>query len=253
MEIKSVMHDATPSWNGFNYQGKVGIYVCLSMILDQLKSHDKDSVEFTQYLNEHAIQYEWIEDFSILQNGTYISHHQVKHKAGTAFSTHLDALITIRNRNKKILSSRDLNKYFTAENDVDDSGEKLDTNKQMEHIKFLIELGCLSEEGILSSNWKEQIDKSNDYYPCLSEFEEFSQNAFDNAIVYFHTAENVSRPTKVISEYEEIKAHAHLRSDFEDKRELVDLKQLNIHIGKSNNSLFDLVLSDADLEKTLLI
>ncbi|WP_143691177.1 hypothetical protein [Wohlfahrtiimonas populi] len=91
MEIKSVMHDATPSWNGFNYQGKVGVYVCLSMILEQLKSHDKDSDEFQKYLSEHAIQYEWIEDFSILKDDIYISHHQVKHKAGKDFSTHLDA------------------------------------------------------------------------------------------------------------------------------------------------------------------
>jgi hypothetical protein len=36
--VKSVLHDATPSWNGYNYQGKVGLYVCLVNILKQAQS-----------------------------------------------------------------------------------------------------------------------------------------------------------------------------------------------------------------------
>ena len=36
--VKSVLHDATPSWNGYNYQGKVGLYVCLVNIQKQAQS-----------------------------------------------------------------------------------------------------------------------------------------------------------------------------------------------------------------------
>tara|TARA_R110002094_G_scaffold208489_1_gene179011 strand:+ start:12824 stop:12982 length:159 start_codon:yes stop_codon:yes gene_type:complete len=36
--VKSILHDETPSWNGYNYQGKVGLYVCLVNIQKQAQS-----------------------------------------------------------------------------------------------------------------------------------------------------------------------------------------------------------------------
>ncbi len=256
MEIKSVMHDATPSWNGFNYQGKVGVYVCLSMILDKLQDCDKESGEFKQYLSECAIQYEWIEDFSILQNGTYISHHQVKHKADTAFSTHIDALITIRNRNKKILSISDLGKYFTFKKlkkikSLSKKARKTDLLLRG-HINRLIRKECLNPDRSLNVDWKSKIDLDSEYFQCLNEFMQFSSRAFDNSTIYFHTSENVDKPTKNISEYKEIKKHAYLKDDFENKNKLEDLQELNIYIGQNNGKLFDLVLSDSELEKKII-
>lgn len=60
---KSTLHDATPSWNGFNYQGKVGLYVSLHMINEQLQKDGLGASSTTDFLNDHSLEYEWIEDF----------------------------------------------------------------------------------------------------------------------------------------------------------------------------------------------
>jgi hypothetical protein len=65
--IKSALHDATPPWNGFIYQGKVGLYVCLKIMLDKLQTNPTDEVR-NQFLESYSIEYEWIEDFSIKVN-----------------------------------------------------------------------------------------------------------------------------------------------------------------------------------------
>ena len=96
-DIKSALHDATPSWNGFIYQGKVGLYVCLNIILEKLRTSPTKK-ELTDFLESYSIEYEWIEDFSIKVNNVYESLHQVKHKAGADFSSHISAIVTILNR-----------------------------------------------------------------------------------------------------------------------------------------------------------
>lgn len=77
-------HDAMPSWNGFSYQGKVGLYVALLKML-QL-GNDSDA------LDRYSIEYEWLEDFSIKQDGKYESIHQVKHYGGNAYKNALEKL-----------------------------------------------------------------------------------------------------------------------------------------------------------------
>ncbi|MED2013674.1 ABC-three component system protein [Bacillus wiedmannii] len=70
--------DASPSWNGYNHQGKIGILVVLKMINDlQLDSSS---------CNEYELELEWLEDFSIKKSNKYLSIHQVKtyNKSGPA-------------------------------------------------------------------------------------------------------------------------------------------------------------------------
>jgi len=45
---KNIAHDATPSWSGFNYQGKVGLYVALDYIIRHCDDSDFDnySIEY---------------------------------------------------------------------------------------------------------------------------------------------------------------------------------------------------------------
>ncbi|MGE6489191.1 ABC-three component system protein [Paenisporosarcina sp. NPDC076898] len=62
--------DASPSWNGYNHQGKVGIYVVLKMI-NELQL-DKESSK------KYELELEWLEDFSIKVDGKYKFIHQVK-------------------------------------------------------------------------------------------------------------------------------------------------------------------------------
>lgn len=74
--------DASPSWNGYNHQGKVGIYVALQMMKD-IKKED---------MPQYELELEWFEDFSIKKNGEYKSIHQVKTYADTATSKYKDAI-----------------------------------------------------------------------------------------------------------------------------------------------------------------
>lgn len=127
-DIKSALHDASPSWNGFNYQGKVGLYVCLTLILQKLEEVELDSVELKHFLEQYSIEYEWIEDFAIKKGDTYISLHQVKHKAGTAFSEHISAVVTILNRKLNILSETDFTKYICLEIDYSNCNSSEERN-----------------------------------------------------------------------------------------------------------------------------
>ncbi|MEK4091397.1 ABC-three component system protein [Viridibacillus sp. FSL H8-0110] len=76
--------DASPSWNGFNHQGKIGIFVVLKMINDLNLSFD--------VCNSYEIELEWLEDFSIKKDNDYISIHQVKTYNKTAPSDYKDAI-----------------------------------------------------------------------------------------------------------------------------------------------------------------
>lgn len=64
--------DASSSWSGYQYQGKVSIYIVLKMINDFIVT-----AEYEKYKN-YSIEVEHREDFSIKCNGEYESIHQVK-------------------------------------------------------------------------------------------------------------------------------------------------------------------------------
>lgn len=66
--------DASSKWSGFNYQGKIAIYIVLYLINNPDKAEKKDTEEW----NTYALEIEGLEDFSVLKNGEYISIHQVK-------------------------------------------------------------------------------------------------------------------------------------------------------------------------------
>lgn len=66
--------DASSNWSGFNYQGKVAIYIALYLI-NNPKHADKTE---TEGWDLYSLEIEGLEDFSILKKGEYISIHQVK-------------------------------------------------------------------------------------------------------------------------------------------------------------------------------
>ncbi len=68
--------DATPSWSGYNYQGKVALYVALDKICELYINGSQEEI------SDFCLELEWIEDFSIIHNvknkKIYKSIHQVK-------------------------------------------------------------------------------------------------------------------------------------------------------------------------------
>lgn len=78
--------DASPSWSGFNYQGKVALYYALQLI-----NAEPVEADFSSY----SLMLESTEDFEILCDGEPISFHQVKAYNSSAYSSYADALLGI--------------------------------------------------------------------------------------------------------------------------------------------------------------
>tara|TARA_R110001583_G_scaffold112917_6_gene263179 strand:- start:68472 stop:69041 length:570 start_codon:yes stop_codon:yes gene_type:complete len=169
-KVKSVLHDATPSWNGYNYQGKVGLYVCLVNVLNEARKGG-DSSTFDTFLDEHHIEYEWIEDFAIKQNDTYLTLHQVKHKADNQFKDHIDAISTILYRKNSVLSDTDIFKYFQLRSKVKGASALLKAAIKSEITNHKL----IDGNGLLDSNWRVNVQAVDIKYRdnitnCFSDF-----------------------------------------------------------------------------------
>lgn len=75
--------DASPSWSGFNYQGKVALYHALTLINANPIDHDFSTTHLMLEANE---------DFEIIIAGSPTSFHQVKAYNSSTFSEYSDAL-----------------------------------------------------------------------------------------------------------------------------------------------------------------
>ena len=78
--------DASPSWSGFNYQGKVAIYCALQKINQAPSGTD---------LSKYSLMLENVEDFEILLDGKSISLHQVKAYNSSTYSDYSNALLSL--------------------------------------------------------------------------------------------------------------------------------------------------------------
>lgn len=78
--------DASPSWSGFNYQGKVALYYALRLI--NAEPVDAD-------LSNYSLMLESTEDFEIRRDGDPVSFHQVKAYNASTYSDYSDALLGI--------------------------------------------------------------------------------------------------------------------------------------------------------------
>ncbi|HAS8342200.1 TPA: hypothetical protein I7750_11985 [Vibrio vulnificus] len=242
---KSVLHDATPSWNGYNYQGKIGLYVCLENILE--KSDNRlDWAKLNEFCAKHYIEYEWIEDFSIKENDQYLTLHQVKHKGNNKFKDHIEAIVTILNRKNGVMSHSDIFKYFNF------SKLKKGRNKRIKKILLnrVRSNGLLNEDWTLNTNWKVNINKVSKKYQlemfkCLSDFEALLGRAFNKSDVYFHTADDVDEP-EIISSYSEIPAA--LIDGLSNQK---SLSSENIYLSFDDQSRYELAMSDDELDERL--
>jgi hypothetical protein len=81
---KSIEFDATHSWNGFSYQGKIGMIAVLDLICTL--------VENGKGVERYSLEFEFMEDFSIKLDDNYIQIHQVKSYAEKPLSEYKDAI-----------------------------------------------------------------------------------------------------------------------------------------------------------------
>ena len=79
-----LFHDASPTWSGFNYQGKVALYTALASINNT-----------TVDTNNYTLELEWFEDFSIKDGKNYVSIHQVKAYNDVNLNKYSEALFNL--------------------------------------------------------------------------------------------------------------------------------------------------------------
>lgn len=243
---KSVLHDATPSWNGYNYQGKVGLYVCLANILREAKT-GIGLPAFDVFLDEYHIEYEWIEDFAIKKNDIYLSLHQVKHKAENNFNDHVEAIATILYRKNGVLSDTDLFKYFNIKSKKKGDAATFKANVKSEITNHKL----VDDKGLLSISWKVNVLSVDNKYrdnitKCFGDFELLTKKAFSSSSTYFHTAEKVNYPSSDIAKVNGIPNHLVLG--------LTQPKSLSckrIFLSFDNPPAYDLALSDEGLNNKL--
>ncbi|MPY24423.1 ABC-three component system protein [Shewanella sp. YLB-07] len=237
--VKSVLHDATPSWNGYNYQGKIGLYVCLVNISREAQA-GIDLPAFDVFLDEHHIEYEWIEDFSIKKNEDYLSLHQVKHKAANNFTDHVDAIATILHRKNGVLSDTDIFKYFKIKSQKSGDAAALKAAIKSE----INNNNLIDDNDLLDSNWEEKIKSVDSQYrenliKCFTDFELLLQKAFNSSITYFHTSEEVDISSADISQVKGIPSH--LVGGLTNPKSLAEM---DIFLSFDKPTAYNLALSD---------
>ncbi|MBY7101164.1 ABC-three component system protein [Bacillus sp. 6YEL31] len=77
-------YDATHSWNGFCYQGKISLIVVLDYIIDLTQKK--------QPIDSYKLEFEYLEDFSVKKDEEYIQIHQVKSYNVESLTEYKDAI-----------------------------------------------------------------------------------------------------------------------------------------------------------------
>ena len=100
MCVENNEYDATASWSGYTYQGKVALYVVVKKINLLNTYGDEDRI------GNYFLELEWLEDFSILYddglgNLKYQSIHQVKARQDTKIEAYSSALIKLLQKVEK--------------------------------------------------------------------------------------------------------------------------------------------------------
>ncbi len=92
-ELEKDNWDATNSWSGYNYQGKIALFVVLKKINELISMGKRDEIE------KYSVELEWLEDFSILYKDDdgiqYKTIHQVKAKDKHNIGDYEDALVKL--------------------------------------------------------------------------------------------------------------------------------------------------------------
>lgn len=248
IKFKSPLYDASATWNGFSYQGKVGLYVCLKLIDEALTQNEN----IDDFCEQYCIEFEWLEDFSILNNSEYISHHQVKHYNQTDFSKYIDAFVTILSRQQGRLAENDLFKYIDYYTQVNKQ-EGFEKDKYIDKlINTLINCNLVDNNRFITDSDPQCLpDNPSDVTLAVKQYLydcKVVQKQFNNAQVYVHTSKDISSPSIDLVEYIDIKK-SKIKLSSNSKR---TLKHEKILCSFDPTSKFELALDDDKLTKQLI-
>lgn len=123
------MYDASATWSGFNYQGKVALFYALKCINDLYENEESKD------LSSYSLMLERNEDFEILKNNESLSLHQVKAYNEHQFSKYSDAILEMITGHRGYRSKIYLHTIKT----ISYSGKGLFSDRIKEEIQKVIE------------------------------------------------------------------------------------------------------------------
>ncbi|CAO96785.1 ABC-three component system protein [Erwinia tasmaniensis] len=246
-KTKGMLFDATNSWNGYSYQGRVGLYICLSTIARLLVNGDQAELD---EISRYSLEYEWLEDFALLRDEEYISLHQVKHYNEAQFSNYISAFTTIFDRKLGKVSGQDLELYLRARfNSNGDNKEKLAETVENIMSSFVSDQ-VTDEDHYLSVPYKNYSGQYRDEVSLYLKDAINISNIFKRCPVYIHTSLEIGRMKKpTILCYD---AFSKIQNRVENKSEPVLEKNCIFHKLKQGSGVnFELSLSDSELNEKI--
>ncbi|MGN7479770.1 ABC-three component system protein [Solibacillus silvestris] len=139
---KKVEFDATHSWNGFCYQGKVAIIAVIDYMIN--------SIENIELINQHSLEFEYLEDFSIIKDENYVQIHQVKSYGVDSLSNYRDAIWLL-------LGKSVYGKYKTIKKAYLHAAERIESNGKTISDIDTLKKALLASKAPSSSNSSTQM------------------------------------------------------------------------------------------------
>lgn len=191
----SFLHDATPTWNGFNYQGKIALLVVLDKLIELIKNGDS--------IDEFNLELEWLEDFSIKKNNDYISIHQVKNYGDTNLNTYDEALLSLLCKSLNTFTPNELTQIITQKGftKAEKSKLALEIYNELNNAKISIyDCTQIDESSLLNFSFSNELENNfKDHTKVLFRLKEvikhygdIAQNCTNLENSYVHVAKEVT-------------------------------------------------------------
>ncbi|AXP79762.1 hypothetical protein CJ739_665 [Mariniflexile rhizosphaerae] len=191
----SFLHDATPTWNGFNYQGKIALLVVLDKLIELKKNGDS--------IDEFHLELEWLEDFSIKKNNDYISIHQVKNYGDNNLNSYDEALLSLLCKSLNTFTTNELTQVITQKGltKEEKSNLAIEIYNELNNAKIsLFDCTQIDESSLLNFSFPNKLEnKFKDHTKVLFRLKEvikhyvaIAQNCTNLENSYIHVAEEVT-------------------------------------------------------------
>lgn len=191
----SFLHDATPTWNGFNYQGKIALLVVLDKLIELKKNGDS--------IDDYNLELEWLEDFSIKRNNEYISIHQVKNYGDKNLNNYEEAFLSLLCKSLNTFTPNELTQVITQKGLTKEQKLNL-TNEiynELNDAKIsLSDCTQIDDKSLLNFSFSSELEKKfKDYTKVLFRLKEIikhyvdiAQNCTKLENSYLHVAEEIT-------------------------------------------------------------
>lgn len=165
LDEKAMEFDATHSWNGYSYQGKIALIVVLDLIINLTKQQE--------LFEPYKLEFELLEDFSILKDDQHIQIHQVKSYGIESLTKYKDAVWILLGKSVSKEHPLINNAYLhTAESITSKKGEIDSKDKLLEVLETYSEPSDSSSQQIASPlDYYQYVDESGLKEAAFNKFE----------------------------------------------------------------------------------